>query len=166
MNEPKRKIIVRTGMWLVAVVGSIYGILLTILGYILDWGPGSEMIGPLWKVLLTGILSFLSGAYTGEIIVRKLAGIIMKKLFLPLESAVRSYGIMLVASVPAFVVSWEIGYLMGKVTGAIGHLSWITVIRDVPLMTFIWSVPISLITAALYAVFVYIYLKAGERQTV
>ena len=166
MHERKLRIILRTGLWLVAAVGSIYGLFFTILGYLTDWGPGSEMIGPLWKILVVGILSLVSGAYVGELIVRKLAGIILKKLFTPQESAVRSFGIMLTGSVPAFVISWEIGYLMGKVTGAISHLSWITVIRDVPLMTFIWSVPVSLITAALYAVFVYIYVKTGARQTV
>jgi len=42
-------------MWLAAIVGSIYGLIFTIVGYLLDWGPGSSMEGPFWKILLASI---------------------------------------------------------------------------------------------------------------
>jgi len=42
-------------MWFAAIVGSIYGLLFTIVGYLLDWGPGSSMEGPFWIILLASI---------------------------------------------------------------------------------------------------------------
>ncbi|MCK9399474.1 MAG: hypothetical protein M0Q51_05700 [Bacteroidales bacterium] len=42
MNEYKLKTITRTGMWLAAIAGSIYGLLLTIIGYLLDYSSGLQ----------------------------------------------------------------------------------------------------------------------------
>ncbi len=108
MNEHKQKIITHTGMWLAAIVGSIYGLVLTIVGYLLDWEPGSRMEGSFREVLLVGILSVLAAAYIGELVVRKLA---KKKLATQLQIhaiTVRLFVIVLVGCITAFVVGWEV----------------------------------------------------------
>jgi len=164
MNEQKLKIITRTGMWLAAIVGSIYGLYLTIIGYLTDSGPGGSMEGPFWKILLTGILSILIGVYIGEFLVRKLAKILLAKHFKVLEFTIRSFAILLLGSMAAFVTSWEVGYLMGKITRTIEGLDWMTVLVYTLLMSFIYSIPVSLVAAGLFGVFVYFYTKAGEKQ--
>jgi len=164
MNDHKLKIITRAGILLAAITGSIYGLLLTITGYLLDWGPGGSMQGPLWKILLTGILSVLIGTYIGVFLVRKLAKILLAKHFKVLEFTIRSFAIVLLGSMAAFVSSWETGYLLGKITGSIEGLDWMTVLVYTPLMSFIYGIPVSLVAAVLFGVFVFLYLKAGERH--
>ena len=65
MNEKKQKIITHVGMWLAAIAGSSTALIFLIAGYILGWGPGGDMAGPLWRILLVGIPSALTGAYIG-----------------------------------------------------------------------------------------------------
>jgi len=164
MNEQKLKTIARTGMWLAAISGSIYGLLLTIVGYLLDWGPGGSTEGPLWRIFLVGLPSVLIGAYTGELIVRKLAKIMLGKQPSLHEYTIRAFAIVLLASMAAFVAGWEIGYLMGKISGAIHGLSWTVVLVYTPLMSIIYSIPVSLGAAVLFGVFVFFYLRAGSKH--
>jgi hypothetical protein len=51
------------------------------------------------------------------------------------------------------------GYFMGKVTGAIEGLDWITIFIYTPLMAFIYSLPVNLIITFLFGSFVFIYFK-------
>ena len=163
MNEKKLKIITSTGMWLAAIAGSIFGLLLIIIGYLLDWGPGGSAEGPLWRILLVGIPSVLIGAYIGELMVRKLAKKMLGKHSSVLEYTIRSFAMVLLGSMAAFIAGWEIGYLMGRITGVIHGLDWITVLIYTPLMSFIYSIPVSLGAGILFGVFVFYYMKAGPR---
>jgi hypothetical protein len=70
----------------------------------------------IWKIILTGSLTLLAGAFIGMLIVRKLAKIMLVKQFNLLEYSLRSFGIVLLGSLAAFVASWETGYLLGKIT--------------------------------------------------
>lgn len=81
MTEKQQKTIRLTGMWLCALVGSTYGLVYTLGGYLFDWGPGGSLEGPLWKILITGILSIVIAAYVGELVVRKLAKRIFEKKY-------------------------------------------------------------------------------------
>ncbi len=163
MNEHKQKTIIHVGMWLAAIVGSIYGLILTIVGYLLDWGPGSGMEGAFWEVLLVGILSFVIAAYVGQLIVKKLAQKMFAKQSSILKNTLISFVVAFVGCIIAFIVGWEIGLLLGKLTGTIEGLDWIAVLVYTPLMSFIWGIPVSLVAAILYGVFVFFYLKAEKK---
>ena len=63
----------------------------------------------------------------------------------------------------AFIVGWEIGFFIGKVTGTIEGIEWIAVLLYTPLMSFIWGIPVSLVVAILYGVFVFFYVKGENR---
>ena len=121
------------------------------------------MHGPFWRILVVGILSILIGVYVGELLVRKLAGKMFEKHLTILEYTIRSFAIVLIGSIAAFVASWEVGYLMGKITGAIENMSWTVVLVYTPLMSFIYSIPVSLGSAALFGLFVFFYLKSGNK---
>jgi hypothetical protein len=164
MNEKKIKVIIITGMSLAAIVGSIYGLYITIFGYLTDSGPGGSMEGPLWKIMLTGSLTVLVGAYVGELVVRKLAKRMLLKQFNLLEYTLRSFAIVLLGSMAAFIISWEIGYLLGKITGTIEGLDWITVLIYTPLMSLIYGIPVSLGAAVLMGLFTFLYLKGGRSR--
>ena len=164
MNELNQRIITRTGMWVAAVVGSTYGLLLTIVGYLLDWGPGSGMEGPFWKVLLVGVPSLLIAAYVGVIIVRWLSGKLLTMHSQAFVYTVRSFVVVLLASIAAFVVGWEVGFLMGKLTGTFDVMGWGEMVLKVAGMAFIWSIPVCLIAGILYSIFVFTYLKARHNK--
>ncbi len=161
INEKRLKTITLLSTWVVVIVGGIFGILLTIIGYLTGSGPGGGMAGPLWKILITGLVSLMAGALTGAILERILARIILKGTYLRLEFMVRSFAIVLAGSLVAFVVSWEAGYLVGKITGAIEGLDWIEVLFYTPLMSLIYGIPVSLIAALVHGMVVFFCLKVG-----
>ncbi|MFH1121977.1 MAG: hypothetical protein V1775_19320 [Bacteroidota bacterium] len=161
MNNEKQKIIRNSGMTLAAFAGSIFGLILTIPGYLLGWGPGGGMEGPFWKILITGIASFAAGAGVGAFLFRLLSGKLFSDSFSVLANALLSLAMMITSSVAAFIAGWEVAYLTGKITGAISGLEWIAVLLYVPLMSGIYSIPVSLIAGVIFAVFVFFYLKTG-----
>ncbi len=163
MNEQKQKTITHVGMWLAAIVGTIFGLLLTIVGYLLDWGPGSGMEGAFWEVLLVGIPSFVIAAYVGQLVVKKLAKIVFAKQSSFFGITIRSFVIVLAGCIIAFIVGWEIGFFLGKVTGTIEGIEWVAVLVYTPLMSFIWGIPVSLVVAILYGVFVFFYVRAENK---
>ena len=163
MNEQKQKTITRAGMWLATIIGSIYGLIFVVVGYFLNWDHCGALEGSFWKVLLTGFHSIMMGAYIGELIVRKrvpkrLAG--QKKI--PAITS-RLFVIVLLGNIAAFIVSWEVGYIFGKILGIFQGVSWGEILIYVPLVSFIHSIPISLVAGILYSVFVFTYLKVGEK---
>lgn len=162
MKSQTFKIITRTGMWIAAITGSTFGLLFTIIGYLMDWGPGGSMHGPFWKILTVGIPSILIAAYIGELIVRSLANKLLKEHLSVLENTVRSFASVLIASLTAFVAGWEVGFIMGKISGAIEGLDWIPVLFYSPLMSLIYGIPVSLAVAVLFGVFVFLYLKREQ----
>lgn len=164
MNERKLTIITCTAIWLVSVAGSIYGLLLTIAGYLLDWGPGGSMHGPIWKILLSGLLSVFVGAFIGVILVKMLARLLLGKQLSLLDHTIRSFAVVLIGGMAAFVSSWVIGFLVGKITGTIEGLDWITVLVYTPLMSFLYGMPVCLSAAAVFGAFVYFYLKTAEKK--
>ena len=162
MNEKTQTFIKHVGMWTAAIVGSIVGIEI-IAGYLISWGPGGAMIGPIWRILLVGIPSILLGAYVAELYVRKLA----TKL-ITIESSILLNGFMafvliLSGSMLGFIVGWEIGFFLGKVTNAIEGLGWTEVLLYAPIMSIFYGIIPCLIAATLFSVFVFIYL--GSRKT-
>lgn len=149
-------------MWLTALVGSTYGLVFTIIGYLADWGPGSGMEGPLWKILLVGIVSVLFAVYLGELIVRKLTRRIFRKNLAAFPTAGWMFVVMFIGCITAFVVGWDVGFLMGKLTGSIAAMAWGEILWKVPAMSFMWGVPLSLIISLLFALFVLFQLKVNK----
>lgn len=156
------KLIKLTGMWLASLVGAVYGLLFTIIGAGLNWGPGGGMEGPYWKILIVGLISLFTGMYTGEFTFRKLAGI--TKLFdkprPKLEYSMIVFLYCAVAALAAWIISWEAGYISGVLLGTIGWeepVRWIRLIFNVALMSSIYGIPFCLgagILNSLVAVFV------------
>jgi hypothetical protein len=163
MTEKQHKTIRLTGMLLCALVGSTYGLVYTLGGYLFDWGPGGSLEGPFWKILLTGALSIVIAAYAGELVVRKLAKRIFEKDALALSTAVRAFVVALIGSMITYILGWEVGYIAGKITGAITDLEWHAILLYVPFMALIWGIPVCGIASLLYGVFVFFYLRAGMR---
>ncbi len=160
MNEHQEKKLIQIGMWLAALVGSMYGLFFTLLGYIFDMGPGSGMEGQFWKILLVAIPSILLAAYTGELLVRKLAQKMLKSNISIRAYKFRLFAIVLIGSTMAFLVGFEVGYILGKITGTISGIEWAEILIKGPAMALIIGIPIALIVAIFYSVFVHFYLKA------
>ncbi|MDX2444378.1 MAG: hypothetical protein QNK30_11320 [Bacteroidales bacterium] len=160
MNEQKQNTLIQVGMWLAVLVGSMYGLLFTLLGYIFDVGPGSGMEGQFWKILLVAIPSILIAAYIGELIVRKLAQRMLKSNLSMLTYKFRLFTIVLIGCTVAFIVGFEVGYILGKITGTISGIEWAEILIRGPAMALIIGIPIALIVAIFYSVFVHFYLKA------
>jgi len=163
MNEQKQKTITRAGMWLATIVGSIYGLIFIVVGYFLNWDHCGVLEGPFWKVLLTGFHSIMMGAYIGELIVRKrvpkrLTG--QKKIPAIIS---RLFVIVLPGYIAAFIVSWEVGYIFGKILGIFQGVSWREILIDIPIISLIHAIPVSLVISILYSVFVFAYLKTGNK---
>lgn len=163
MNEQKQKTITHAGMWLTAITGSIYGLIFVIVGYLLNWNHYGVLEGPFWKVLLTGFHSIMMGAYIGKLIVRKraqkrLAG----QIKIPAITS-RLFVIVLLGSIVAFIVSWEVGYIFGKILGIFQGVSWGEILIKIPLISLIHCIPVCLIASIFYSVFVFVYLKVGEK---
>jgi len=161
MNEKKLRVISRTGIAIAVLIGCIFGVYLTIIGYLTDSGPGGSMVGPFWRIALNGMLSALIGSIIGAVMFRILEKNLSGKNISLLEITIRSFAVVLIASFVAFIASWVVGYLVGKLTGTIEGLDWIVVLVYTPLMSFIYGFPVCLIAAVLFGVMVFFYLKAG-----
>ena len=164
MNEQKQKTITRVGMWLAAITGSIYGLIFAVVGYFLKWDLCDASEGPFWKVLLIAFFSIIIAAYIGELIVRKLA---QKRLAGQIKIpaiTTRLFVVVLLGSIVAFIVSWEVGYIFGKILGIFQGVSWGEILIKIPLISLIHGIPVCLVTGIFYSVFVFIYLKVGKKQ--
>ena len=163
MNEQKQKIISHAGMWLATITGSIYGVVFAVIGYLLNWDHCGALEGPFWKVLLIAFHSVMIGAYVGELIVRKRAKIIFAgKLKIPAITS-RLFVIVLLGCIAASIVSWEVGYIFGKILGTFQELNWGEILIDIPFISLIHAIPVSLVISVFYSVFVFIYLKVGKK---
>ncbi len=162
MNDKKLKIITISAKLLTAFIGCIFGLGLTIAGYLMDWGPGGDMNGPLWKILLTGVISSMTGILVALLVVGKLASNLLKESATNAINALSSSVIIMAGGVISFMAGWEAGYLAGKITGTISGLEWKVVLLYVPLMSGIYSIPVSLGAGVLFAVFVFFYLEANK----
>jgi len=142
MNEQKQKTITRVGMWL-ATIGALEG--------------------SFWKVLLIAFHSVMIGVYVGELIVRKRA----QKIFtdgLKIRALIsKLFVIVLLGCVAATIVSWEVGYIFGKILGIFQGVSWGEIMISIPLISLIHAIPVSLAISILYSVFVFTYLKVGKK---
>jgi len=158
------KVVKLTGMWLASLVGSVYGLFFTIIGAGFDWGPGGGMEGPYWKILIVGLISLLLGMYAGELMVRKLSSAlkVFSKPRAKLEIVMLMFFVCFVASLVAWVVSWEAGMISGIAMGSIGWdevIRWGQVILDVALMSLVFGVPFYLLAGIINAVVAAIVLK-------
>ncbi len=162
MTEQQKKTISVLGMWIVAFVGSTYGLVFTIIGRLADWGPGSGMEGPLWKVLLVGIVSIVVAVYVGELIVRKLTTKILRKNLAALPTASWMALVIFTACIVAFVVGWEVGFLMSKLTGIVTELGWAEILLKVPVLPFMWGLPFCLLISFIFGLFVLFLLKVKK----
>jgi uncharacterized membrane protein (Fun14 family) len=159
MDEVKKRNILRTGRWIAGLVGCSWGLFLQIGGYLADWGPGGGMAGPTWLILLTGIVCILVGAYIGQLIIKKLAGKILNHESSAITASLVLFIIMSLASMAAFIAGWELGFLLGKLTGTITGLEWKVVLFSVPIMSFIYGIPVSLGVGLLYGIVAFFVLK-------
>ncbi len=164
MNEKKQKVITHVGMWLAAIAGSISGLGYVIAGYLLDWGPGGDMEGPIWIILLVGIPSALIGAYIGELVVRILAKKMFAIRWTNIRNTIRAFVIVFLGCILAFIVGLEVGFILGKITGAIEGLEWTEVLLYAPIMAILYGILPSLAVGILYGGFVFIFLKIGDKQ--
>lgn len=162
--EWNQKVVRLTGMWLASLVGAVYGLLFTIIGAGFNWGPGSGMAGPYWKILVTGLVSLLIGMYAGEFIVRKLSTAL--KVFTRPRSrreiALMMFFVCFVASLVAWLLSWEAGMLTGTALGSIDwdvSTQWGGIILDVGLMSLVFGVPFYLLAGIINAIVAFIVIK-------
>ena len=163
MNEQKQKIISFTGMWLATIAGSIYGVFFVVIGYLINWDHCGVLEGPFWKVLLIAFHSVMIGAYIGELIVRKQAQKIFADKLKIRAITSKLFVIVLLGCIAAFIVSWAVGYVFGKILGTFQEWSWDEILIDIPFISFIHSIPVSLVISILYGVFVFTYLKVGKK---
>jgi len=162
--EWNQKVIKLTGMWLASLAGAVYGLLFTIIGAGLNWGPGGGMEGPYWKILIVGIISLLIGLYAGEFTVRKL--IVWAKVFDGPQSktqiALKMFMICAFAALVAWILSWEAGMISGILMGSITWdevINWGRIILDVALMSFVFGLPFYLMAGIINAVVAIVVLK-------
>ena len=158
MNENKKKVITRVGVWIAAIVGSIPGLIYLIGGYLLDWGPGGSMQGPFWRVLLVGLPCALLGAYAGELIVRIISKASLSDRWSSIINSIRAFIAVFLGCLASIVVAFEVGALLGKITGAIEGLEW-DVLINAPMMGLAFGIPFSLAVGILFGAFVFIYTR-------
>lgn len=158
MNEKKKKMITRVGMWIAAVVGSIPGLIYLIGGYLVDWGPGGSMQGPLWRVLLVGLPCALLGAYAGELVVRIISKALLSERWSDIINSIRAFIAVFLGCLASIIVAFEVGVLLGKITGAIDGLEW-EVLINAPMMAIAFGIPFSLTVGILFSAFAFIYLS-------
>ena len=163
MTEKKQKIISRTGMWLATIAGSIYGVIFVVIGYLLKWDHCGALKGPFWKVLLIAFHSVMIGAYIGELIVRKRTQRIFAGKLKTRAITSKLFIIVLLGCMAAFIVSWEVGYIFGKILGTMKEVSWEQILIDIPFVSLIHATPISLVISIIYCSFVFAYLKVGKK---
>ena len=159
-----QKLVRLTGMWLASLVGAVYGLLFTIIGAGLDWGPGGGMEGPYWKIIIVGLISILAGMYAGEFSVRKLTSIskVFDKPRKKTKVALAMFLICSFSSVLSWILSWEAGFISGILMGSIGWdemINWGQIIFDVAWMSFILGLPFYIIAGILNALVAAIILK-------
>ena len=162
--EWNHKVIKLTGMWLASLVGTVYGLLFTIIGAGFNWGPGGGMEGPYWKILLAGVISILVGMYAGEFTMRKLTNMfkVFDKPRKKSEIAFLMFMICFAASMVAWILSWEAGFISGI---AMGSIEWEEVINcgrvvmDVALMSMVFGIPFYFIAGIINAVVAAVVLK-------
>jgi len=143
------KLVKLTGMWLASLVGAVYGLLFTIIGAGLNWGPGGGMEGPYWKILIVGLISLFIGMYAGEFTFRKLTGItkVFERSRSKIEISILMFLNCTLAALVAWILSWEAGFISGVLMGPIEWdepVRWIRLILDVALMSSIFGIPFSL----------------------
>lgn len=105
----------------------------------------------------------MTGAYSGEIIVRKRAQKRLTGQLKILAITTRLFGVVLLGNIVAFIVSWEVGYIFVKILGSMQELSWGEVLIGIPLISLIHSIPVGLVATVFYSVFVFTYLKVGKK---
>ena len=159
-----QKVVRLTGMWLASLVGAVYGLLFTIIGAGLDWGPGGGMKGAYWKILAVGLISMMVGMYAGEFCVRKLTALarVFDKPRKKTEVALAMFLICSFASIIAWILSWEAGFITGILMGSIEWddvLNWGKIIFDVALMSFIFGLPFYILAGIINALVAAIVLK-------
>jgi hypothetical protein len=164
MKNQALKMITITSMLSTCLSGSIFGLGLIIGGYLLDWGPGGSTVGPFWKILLVGISSFFVGSVFGLLAVWLISAKLISQDVSIRENLFRSLIVVFFGCTFAFVLSWVMGFFMGKVTGAIEGLDWITIFVYTPLMSFIYSLPVNLFLTFLFGGFVFLYFKMKNKQ--
>ncbi len=152
--EWTHKRITLIGMWLASLAGAVYGLLFTIIGAGFDWGPGGSMNGPYWKIVLIGLVSIIIGMYAGELIVRKMAGIVHKKPRSKTEIIMLMGLSCAVGSLIAWILSWEIGFIGGVMFDVIPweDTSWGEIIMNVGLMSAVFGMPIAIGTGIIEAI--------------
>ena len=102
-------------------------------------------------------------AYVGQLIVKKLAQKLFTKPSSVFGITLKSFVVVLLGSMIAFIVGWEVGFFLGKVTGTIEGIEWIAVLVYTPLMSFIYGIPVCLVVAILYGVFVFFYVRCEKK---
>jgi hypothetical protein len=158
------KIVKLTGMWLASLVGAVYGLLFTIIGAGLDWGPGGGMVGPYWKIILVGMISILVGMYAGEFTFRKLCKLakVFEKARPKMELALFLFLMCGAASAVAWILSWEAGFISGILMGSIEWdevLNWGEIISNVALMSLIFGIPVYLLAGIINGALALFLLK-------
>lgn len=158
------KVIKLTGMWLASLVGAVYGLLFTIIGAGFNWGPGGGMEGPYWKIVLAGVISILVGMYAGEFTMRKFTA--MLKVFdkprKKSEIVLLMFLVCFAASMVAWILSWEAGFITGIAMGSIEWdevIRWGQVVFDVALMSMVFGIPFYLVAGIINAVVASTVLK-------
>ncbi len=142
--EWKHRVISLTGMWLASLVGAVYGLLFTIIGAGLNWGPGGGMEGPYWKIVIVGVISLLIGMYAGEFIVRRMSAMVFMQKRTRLRSSMLMFIVCAVGSIIAWLLSWEVGYIAGILTESISWNdtdNWFEIILNTALMSTIFGIP-------------------------
>ncbi|NQT77925.1 MAG: hypothetical protein HQ565_09445 [Bacteroidetes bacterium] len=160
--ERKQKIITNTAMWLAAFIGSIYGLFFTIIGAALDWGPGSGMEGPYWKIALTGLISLIIGIYIGELLVRKLSKMVFKRKSSRMDVSMLMFLTCTVAGLMAWILSWEAGYITGILLETIiwsSDMNWMEIIFNTLFMSSILGFPFYIGAGIISSVVSYIVLR-------
>lgn len=160
--EWKYKFTTLTGMWLASLVGAVYGLIFTIIGAGFDWGPGGGMIGPYWKILITGLISLLIGMYAGELIARRMAGLIFKRPRKRLQITFLMFLSIATASLIAWVLSWEAGFIAGILMGTIEWTEsdgWHNIILNVGFMSAILGVPFALAAGVINGLIAWFVIK-------
>ncbi len=150
-----------TAMWLSSLVGAVFGLFFTIIGAGFNWGPGSGMEGPYWKILIVGLISLLIGMYVGELIARKLSAIVFKKPRKRHEMSLFMFLVTATASLIAWILSWEAGYIAGTLMDTIKWLdpAMGQIILDVALMSSILGAPLAIAAGTICALISWFTIK-------
>ena len=78
----------------------------------------------------------------------------------------KAFVVVFLGCVAGIIVGWEMGAILGKVTGAIEGLEWTEVLLFASIMAILYGILPSLAVGILYGGFVFIYLKKGGKQAI